>query len=62
MMGPSKRQAGKNACAIICPDFPSSIAPITHYPELTLPNTPKRDHTFSKEKSNSEENEIIDSD
>ncbi|XP_076312154.1 uncharacterized protein LOC143225883 [Tachypleus tridentatus] len=42
MVDPSKCQAGKNASAITYLDLPSSIAPVLHCPELSVPTLSER--------------------
>lgn len=56
MKDPSKRPAGKNALAIIYADLLSSIAQVSHCPDLHVPTSPKR------KRLSSEEDEVIDAD
>ena len=56
----SKRQAGKNAPAIIYLDLPSSIAQVPHSPELPVPIPPKGRQPSSEESSKSEDDEVVD--
>ncbi|XP_076327726.1 uncharacterized protein LOC143234326 isoform X1 [Tachypleus tridentatus] len=55
MVDPSKRWAGKNASAIIYPDLPSFIAPVTHCPELPVAIPSERMQPSSEESNKSEE-------
>src|SRR6218665_1589360 len=41
MVDPTKCRTGKNAPQIVYPDIPSSIAPVSHCPELPVPS-PRR--------------------
>src|SRR6218665_1500028 len=58
MVDPTKRRTCKNAPQIAYSDISSSIAPVSHCPELPVPTPPKRDQLFSgdRSKSASEEN------
>ncbi|XP_076324195.1 uncharacterized protein LOC143232516 [Tachypleus tridentatus] len=63
MVDPSKRRAGKDASAIMFPDFPLFIAPVPHCPELPVPTPPERKQPFSEESNKSEEEvDVEDSD
>ncbi|XP_076352859.1 uncharacterized protein LOC143248385 [Tachypleus tridentatus] len=55
MVASSKRPAGKNASAIMYPDVPSTIAPVPHCLELTVPTPPEKKQPSSEESSKSEE-------
>ena len=59
MVDPTKRRTGKNAPQIVYPDIPSSIAPVTHCPELPIPTPPKRDQPSSGGSSKSDSQEDI---
>ena len=59
MVDPTKRRTGKNAPQIVYPDIPSSIAPVTHCPELPIPTPPKRDQPSSGDSSKSDSQEDI---
>jgi hypothetical protein len=59
LVDPSKRRTGKSAPPIMYPDIPSSIAPVSHCPELPVPNPPKRDQPSSGESSKSDSEEDI---
>ena len=59
MVDPTKRRTGKNAPHIVCPDIPSSIAPVPHCPELPVPTPPMRDQPSSGESSKSDNEEDI---
>ncbi|XP_076337871.1 uncharacterized protein LOC143240005 [Tachypleus tridentatus] len=63
MVDPSERWAGKNASAIMYPDLPSSITPVTHCPELPVSTLPNRKQPSSEECSRLEEKvDVEDSD
>ncbi|XP_076337934.1 uncharacterized protein LOC143240039 [Tachypleus tridentatus] len=55
MGDPSKRQADKNAFAIMYPDLPSSNVSVSHCSELPVPTPPERKQPSSKKSSKSEE-------
>ncbi|XP_076308654.1 uncharacterized protein LOC143224076 [Tachypleus tridentatus] len=55
MVDPYKRQAGKNASAIMYTDLPSSIDPVPHCSELPVLTSPERKQPSSEESSKSEE-------
>ena len=59
LVDPSKRRTGKSAPPIMYPDIPSSIAPVSHCPEIPVPNPPKRDQPSSGESSKSDSEEDI---
>ncbi|XP_061413747.1 uncharacterized protein LOC133346224 [Lethenteron reissneri] len=59
MVDPFKRQTGKNAPAITCPDLPSSIALVPHCHELPIPTPPEREQPSLEESSKSESEEDV---
>src|SRR6218665_1263833 len=59
MVDPTKCRTGKNAPQIVYPDIPSSIAPVSHCPELPVPSPPKRDQPSSGDSSKSDTEEDI---
>ncbi|XP_076329709.1 uncharacterized protein LOC143235436 [Tachypleus tridentatus] len=48
MVDPSKCRTEKNASAIMYPDLPSSIAPVSHCSELPVPTLPERKQPYRK--------------
>ena len=54
MVDPSKRRSGKNAPPVAYPDIPSSIAPVPHCSELTIPAPPERNQPSPEESGTSD--------